>query len=178
MHTEPTDEGGTAMRVLVVVASKHGSTVGYGEAIADVLRARGIEAGVFRPQSAPDPAGFDAVVLGSAVYTGHWMAEARDWAEIHADTLRARPVWLFSSGPVGEPALPDASEAVTLGDLPDRLGVREHRLFPGRLERHRLGFVERALMTAVHAAEGDFRDWPAIDRWTEDIVQHLTAVRN
>jgi len=164
--------------VLVVVSSKHGATVGYGEAIADVLRSRGIEAGVFRPQSAPDPAGFDAVVIGSAVYTGHWMAEARDWAEFHADALRARPVWLFSSGPVGEPALPDPGDAVTLDDLPARLGAREHRLFPGRLEKHRLGFVERALMTAVHAAEGDFRDWKAIDAWTEEIVRSLTPVRD
>lgn len=165
------------MRVLVVVASRHGATAGYGEAIADVLRARGIEAGVFRPQAAPDPAGFDAVVVGSAVYTGHWMADARDWLARNADTLRARPVWLFSSGPVGDPPLPAAEGAVTLGDLPERVGAREHRLFPGRLERHRLGFVERALMSAVHAAEGDFRDWHALDAWTAEIAEALVPVR-
>lgn len=166
------------MRVLVVVASKHGATAGYGEAIADVLRERGIEAGVFRPQAAPDPAGFDAVVVGSAVYTGHWMADARDWVERHAQTLRARPVWLFSSGPVGDPPLPGADGAVTLGDLPERIGAREHRLFPGRLERHRLGFVERALMSAVHAAEGDFRDWAALDAWTAEIAEALAPVHD
>ena len=164
------------MRVLVVVASKHGSTVGIGEAIADVLRSRGIEAGVFRAAAAPPPARFGAVVLGSAVYTGHWMPEATDWAELHADALRARPVWMFSSGPVGDPPLPAGDAAVDLGDLPGRLRALDHRVFPGRLERHRLGFVERALMTAVHAAEGDFRDWPAVDAWAQGIADELARV--
>ena len=49
---------------------------------------------------------FDAVVLGSAVYMGQWMRPARELAERSAAALAARPVWLFSSGPVGEPAKP------------------------------------------------------------------------
>jgi menaquinone-dependent protoporphyrinogen oxidase len=166
------------MRVLVVVSSRHGATADYGEAIADVLRERGIEADVFRPPAAPDPAGFDAVVVGSAVYTGHWMADAREWVERNAGTLRTRPLWLFSSGPVGDPPLPDADGAVTLGDLPERVGAREHRVFPGRLERRRLGFVERALVRAVHAEEGDSRDWPAVEAWTSRIADALSPVHD
>ena len=45
---------------------------------------------------------FDPVVLGSAVYLGQWMKPARELAERSASALAARPVWLFSSGLVGE----------------------------------------------------------------------------
>ena len=34
---------------------------------------------------------------------GHWLDDARDMATRPRDALRARPVWLLSSGPVGEP---------------------------------------------------------------------------
>ena len=44
--------------------------------------------------------------LGSAVYMGRWMKPGRELAQRQAAALAARPVWLFSSGPVGEPAKP------------------------------------------------------------------------
>jgi len=47
--------------------------------------------------------GFDAVVLGSAVYAGHWLKPARELVDRSRDALAARPVWLFSSGPIGDP---------------------------------------------------------------------------
>jgi menaquinone-dependent protoporphyrinogen oxidase len=37
---------------------------------------------------------------------GQWMKPARELAERQAAALAARPVWPFSSGPVGEPAKP------------------------------------------------------------------------
>lgn len=46
--------------------------------------------------------GYDAVVLGSAVYMGHWLELAVKFAETFVDELRRLPVWVFSSGPVGE----------------------------------------------------------------------------
>ena len=32
-------------------------------------------------------------------------------------------------------------------------------MFPGRLEKKRLSFGERAIVLALRAPEGDFRDW-------------------
>lgn len=162
------------MRVLVVVASRHGATREIGEALARGLREHGVEA---RPVDAADdeaPDGHDAVVLGSAVYMGHWLEPARDYAARHVDALRARRVWLFSSGPLGDPPLPAAEHAVNLGDLPDRVGAVGHRLFPGRVDRGLLGFGERAVMTAVRAKEGDFRDWAAVGEWAGEIAGALT----
>jgi menaquinone-dependent protoporphyrinogen oxidase len=48
-----------------------------------------------------DVAGYDAVVLGSAVYFGHWLEEARELLLRCAIAPWDLPVWIFSSGPVG-----------------------------------------------------------------------------
>ena len=47
---------------------------------------------------------------------------------------------------------------------------RDHRLFAGKLDRHQLSFPERALVLAVRAAEGDYRDWDEIASWAAEIA--------
>nr|WP_245234741.1 flavodoxin domain-containing protein [Streptomyces flavochromogenes] len=51
-----------------------------------------------------DLSGYDGVVLGGALYAGHWTGKARRCARRNAEELRQRPVWLFSSGPVDSSA--------------------------------------------------------------------------
>jgi menaquinone-dependent protoporphyrinogen oxidase len=168
-------------RVLVVVASKHGATAEIGDALARGLadspagRAAGLTGLAVPAQQRPDPAPFDAVVLGSAVYAGRWLDPAREYAALHADALRARPVWLFSSGPIGEPPFPPdvPHDAAPLAVL---TGAREHRVFAGRLDKARLSFGERAMVTAMRAPVGDFRDWTGIAGWAAEIAAALTGV--
>ena len=89
------------MTVLVAYASLHGSTRGIAELIARVLEERGLDVEVRGVETSPDPGTYDAVVLGSAVYRGSWMREALEFSRHHASLLADRPVWLFSSGPLG-----------------------------------------------------------------------------
>jgi menaquinone-dependent protoporphyrinogen oxidase len=88
-------------------------------------------------------------------------------------TTAPRPVWLFSSGPIGDPPQPD-EEPVDAGDVARSTHARGHRLFAGRLDRHRLGFGEKAVVMALRAADGDFRDWDAIDTWAAQIAGELS----
>ena len=88
------------MKVLVCAASKYGVTSEIARAVADVLAEEGLEVLVVPPDQAGAVEEFDGVVLGSAVYMGHWMKPARELAERSAAALAARPVWLFSSGQV------------------------------------------------------------------------------
>ena len=46
--------------------------------------------------------------------------------------------------------------------------AREHRIFPGRLERTGLDRAERAMVAALRAPEGDFRSWAAAVEWGVD----------
>uniref|UniRef100_UPI0034E03DE4 flavodoxin domain-containing protein n=1 Tax=Modestobacter roseus TaxID=1181884 RepID=UPI0034E03DE4 len=161
-------------RVLVAVASRHGATAEIAEELARVLRAASptLVVQTLPVERAGDPADHDAVVLGSAVYAGRWLAPARDYAARHAAALRGRPVWLFSSGPIGAPPFPpdDPHDAAP---LLRSLTAREHRVFPGRLDPSRLGLAERAVVTAMRAPVGDSRDWPAVRAWAEQIAAEL-----
>jgi menaquinone-dependent protoporphyrinogen oxidase len=168
-------------RVLVVVAGKHGSTAEIGTALAAALadsapgRAAGLCAVSLPVEQRPDPAQYDAVVLGSAVYVGRWMEKARHYAAARVAVLRDRPVWLFSSGPIGEPPFPN-DEPHDVAALMPLTGAREHRTFPGRLDKSLLSFGERAMVTAMRAPVGDFRDWAAVRAWGDGIAADLVPV--
>jgi menaquinone-dependent protoporphyrinogen oxidase len=81
----------------------------------------------------------------------------------------------FSSGPVGTPARPP-EELLDVDEMLSLTRCREHRVFPGRLDRSRLGLAERAVVTALRAPEGDFRDPPAAAAWGAAIGASLVAV--
>jgi menaquinone-dependent protoporphyrinogen oxidase len=162
-------------RVLVVVASRHGATAEIADRLARELadspagRGAALSALAVPAHRAPDPAPFDGVVLGSAVYAGRWLEPAREYAALHAGALRVRPVWLFSSGPIGEPPFPP-DEPHDAGPLATLTGARQHRVLPGRLDPARLSFGERAVVTAMRAPTGDFRDWEALRAWAAGIA--------
>jgi menaquinone-dependent protoporphyrinogen oxidase len=111
--------------------------------------------------------------IGSAVDAGRWLEPARRFVELQCDELLRHPTWLFSSGPIGDPPRPEDEAAVHVDDLVTAAGVREHRVFAGRLDRHRLGLGERALVAAFRAPDGDFRDREAIGVWAASIADEL-----
>ena len=169
MTTLPTH---SPRRVLVVVASRHGATRQIADSVAGVLRAAGLDADVEDAEAAADPTGYNAVVLGSAVYYGRWLPSARTFAAEHASALAERPVWLFSSGPVGDQRTADD---VPAGPGPRKLvpGARDHAIFGGRIDRRLLGMRERAVARVVCADDGDFRDWEEIASWAAGIVNEF-----
>ena len=85
--------------VLVAYGSRLGSTKGIAERIAARLRTHGIDTTACDVQTGFEPGRYDAFVIGSAVYAGHWLKDVTRRVGEHTAVLSARPVWLFSSGP-------------------------------------------------------------------------------
>ena len=161
------------MRILVVTASKHGSTEGIGEAIATELRAGGAIVVSRRAEEVATLEDADAVIIGSGVYAGRWLEPAKAFIHRFRTELRQRPVWLFSSGPLGV--------TETIEDIPwdaasmiEQSGARGHRVFAGKLAQEDLGLAERAIVNVVRAPYGDFRNWPEISAWALEIAGALT----
>ena len=161
-------------KVLVTAASRHNGTLEIADAIAAGLAARGVAADARAIEDVTDVSVYCAVVLGSAIYMNRWLGEARRFAQVHASELCMKPVWLFSSGPLGP-----ADHLIPAGEPADVFVVERltramgHRTFGGRLEMKHLRFDERAAVRSIHAPEGDRRDWAEVDRFAGEIADEL-----
>jgi menaquinone-dependent protoporphyrinogen oxidase len=163
--------------ILVAYASKHGATEGIAQHIAERLTERGEQAharSVTQIGALDDP---EAVVLGSAVYAGSWRKEAMDFVERHGDELARIPVWLFSSGPLGDQVVDEEEQPKQLAEIRERISPRDHQMFFGALDRSKLSFGERMIVKAVRAPDGDYRNWDDISAWADGIAVSHHAER-
>lgn len=170
------------MRVLVVYASKYGATRGIAERIAARMTDSRHDATVMAAKDVRDLEGYDAFIVGSAVYIGSWMKEAAEFVRRNRDALATKPVWLFSSGPVGTTVLQEnireTSVPKEIAEFQTRIRPKGHRVFFGAFDHTRLDFGHRIVyaMPAMKKimVDGDVRDWPNIDAWAAEIADALT----
>jgi menaquinone-dependent protoporphyrinogen oxidase len=174
------------MRILVGYASRRGATKGIAERIAVTLDAQGLDV-VFKPMhEVPRAEDFDAFVLGSSAYMGHWEPDAAAFVRQHAAVLAEAPVWLFSSGPVGTEAVDkhgrdvlETSRPQEFASLENLVHPRELKVFFGAYDPQspEAGIVERLVAKVPAIREGmpagDFRNWPEIEAWAKAIAAAL-----
>ena len=90
-----------------------------------------------------------------------------------------RPTWLFSSGPIGDHEVDVAkSDPVDLPELERLARPRGHRVFWGAFDKQSVDTADLnpvfKFAARTFIPEGDWRDWPAIDAWAEEIAIGLT----
>lgn len=165
------------MKVLVAYASKYGSTTEIAERIGQVLARAGFDVDVLPAEQSGPIERYQAVVLGSGVYAGHWLREAMAFLEENATLLAQRPVWLFSSGPTGEG---DPVEILDGWRFPhdretiiNRIQPRDIAVFHGKLDPSTLHLGDKLIIKALRAKVGDYRDWAAIEAWAGRIAEQL-----
>lgn len=167
-------------RVLVTYGSKYGATAEIAEAIGAALEANGVDATVERAKAVRSLDGYDAAVVGSAVYAAHWRGEALRFLTRHQDWLAEHPVWLFSSGPVGEDDA-DADEAETerwtkpkkVQELAGQIGALDHAVFGGMVDDDR-GLIRKRMARDMPEAARDRRDWEQIASWAAGVASELS----
>jgi menaquinone-dependent protoporphyrinogen oxidase len=180
------------MKILVAYASRHGATRGIAERVAQALERSGLEVTLRPAEQADRVDEYDAFVVGSAAYNHHWLKEAVGFVRRHRALLANRPVWLFSSGPIGTETVEangqdalETSEPREFAEFADAIHPRERRIFFGAYDpdAEPIGLMERLgapflRMAAVRESlpAGDFRDWPAIEAWAEGIARELKPV--
>lgn len=163
---------GSSARVLVAVASKMGSTAEIAEAVGARLRAGAHEATVVPVGEAPGPEAFDAVVVGSAVYIRGWEKAALRYLTEHWEALRARPTYLFESGPTGNRLESEHKISAKVLRLAEKIGCRPPMVFGGNLDPERaIGRLTKWVTSSDMA--GDYRDWNMINTWADQIARDL-----
>jgi menaquinone-dependent protoporphyrinogen oxidase len=179
-------ERGFPMKVVVAYASRHGATAGIAERIAAGLNGAGLEAEARTVSEYFDAALYDAFVIGGATYMAHVMKDVTAFVKTHQALLSGRPVWLFSSGPLGTDRVDAEGHDVLESARPkefEKLSSLVHaqgeRVFFGAWdpEAPPVGVAERLMKLAPAAKDalpaGDFRDWDAVDAWTSEIAAAL-----
>jgi len=162
------------MRVLVAYASQYGATREIAAQVAQTITDNGIDASL---KPIDDPIfvnDFDAFVIGSAIHAGHWLKPAAEFVKDHEAVLAKHPVWLFSSGPLGDSADKPQPDPNEVEKLRSEITVRGHAVFGGAFDRTSTaygGWLERTVGRFI--PEGDYRDWADIEAWSRNVAQQL-----
>ncbi len=128
-----------------------------------------------RRGSADGVDGYDAIVIGSAVYIKRWRGDAKHFLRKHSKELAEMPFWVFSSGPTGDPADDDPEwiEPPRMMRKAEELGVRDHVVFGGRVPPEGGGIAGKGMRNSVPAEFQDRRDWDEIRAWARAIAAEL-----
>jgi menaquinone-dependent protoporphyrinogen oxidase len=164
-------------RILVAYASRNGATAEIAQWLADRLRGgeQACEVTVAAVSDDLDPTGYDAVVLGSALYEGRWLRPAARFARRHQHDLAHDRVWTFSSGPLDDSAVTGDIAITRSADRASRrLRARDHVTFGGRLGPDSSGWLAHAMVEGGHG--GDFRDRAQIDAYADRIADELSEL--
>ncbi|MDV6259923.1 flavodoxin domain-containing protein [Rhodococcoides yunnanense] len=164
------------MRILIATASRHGSTRELGQWLGSSITKRLASSAVSATVDVRDAADvdsiaeYDAAVIGSGVYLGRWLRDARSLVAREQAELETRPVWLFSSGPIGAGLQPK-----TKSKWSEASWAIEHKVFGGKLDRSTLSRFERVVVRMIEAGDGDDRSRAEVDEWAGAICAALAA---
>jgi menaquinone-dependent protoporphyrinogen oxidase len=170
--------GAGEMKALVVYGTKSGCTTGIAEKIGATLAESGMAVDVRPVETAGDPGGYDAVVVGSGVRVGSWHAPVKEWVAANAGALTGLPVAFYTCclTLATDPAKADEVRAYT-DALVAESGVTpvDVGLFAGWNEPKSFSLLERTVMKVMKAPQGDFRDFEAVAAWAKDVAPRLGA---
>lgn len=166
-------------RILVTYATKCGSTEDVAQCVAQVLMQAGLAVDTMPVQKVADLAPYAAVVLGTAIRMGRPVGETGRFVRRFGWQLRKRPVALFSVGLCPREKTPEKLDEALgyLGPLKDEIEPVAVATFAGKVDHSKLGLLFRFAASRDKSgslAEGDWRDWQAIETWAGDLVPILT----
>jgi menaquinone-dependent protoporphyrinogen oxidase len=158
-------------KVLVVYASKCGSTGEIAKALAGEIAKRGSAADVLLAENVKDISGYSAVVLGSAVRFGQWLAPAVDFATRFKEPLGTLPVAIFTAHimALGEGEEDRARRQAYIQPVLEQIAPVATAFFAGCVDPEKLSFVEKTIGRIVGSPEGDKRDWEKIRAWAGEL---------
>ncbi len=161
--------------ILIAYTTRYGSTQEVAETITAELRKTGLEVVLQPMQEVERLDNFDAVVLGTAIYSTRWHPDVHQFLSRHQEALKQLPAAMFALGPLS----PDYSAKLASRRQFDRelihypwLKPVAVEIFAGKIDPAKLGFFERLVTPA-----SDHRDWEAIRTWANALPTQLKQAK-
>jgi menaquinone-dependent protoporphyrinogen oxidase len=160
-------------RVLIIYATRAGSTAGVADAIGAELGRRGLDVDIQPVTASPTLSAYEAVIVGSAIRMANWLPEMVEFIKMNQSVLQSRPVALFTVHILntGADETSRAARLAYLDTVRPLLNPVDEVFFTGRIDLETLSFVERLMVKMVRSPIGDFRDWAGIRAWSSAIFQ-------
>jgi menaquinone-dependent protoporphyrinogen oxidase len=169
--------GGTPVKqkLLIIYATRAGSTGEVAQAIADQLCLQGFDADVRAVEAVTSLDGYGAVIFGSAIRYGAWLPEMLKFAQTQRNALAKLPVAIFT---MHIQALDDNTQSRTTRASYSQairalVAPRAEAFFAGKVDPATLSFFERMAVKMVKSPMGDKRDWSQIRNWADGLGEVL-----
>lgn len=165
-----------AKSILVAYASGFGTTIGVAEAIAETARDAGWCVHLANMGERLQPETFDLVILGAPIRYDRWFVEARNFVRHHYAALsQTRTTAFFTCLTLSRSNRASRSQAEhyarKIASLLPGTDAQRIGKFAGMLDFAKFPLIQRPiarlLMAALRVREGDYRDWAAIEAWTQ-----------
>lgn len=162
-----------AKRVLIIYATRSGSTAGVADAIGTELGRRALDVDIQPVTASSTLSAYEAVILGSAIRMANWLPEMVEFIKMNQSVLQSRPVALFTVHMLntGVDETSRAARLAYLDTVRPLLNPVDEVFFTGRIDLETLSFVDRLMVKMVRSPIGDFHDWDGIRAWSSAIFQ-------
>ena len=162
----------STFKILVVYATRAGSTIEVAQAIGKKLAAGGAAVDVKPVKNAANLKDYQAVILGSAIRRGAVLPEVTDFAKTNKEELKNIPVAGFIVCMIlREDNEQNREKAASyIKPLQGELSFVDVGFFTGKLDYSRLNFIDAFIIKYfIGTPEGDLRDWQKINEWAENL---------
>jgi len=165
-------------KILVTYASDYGSTQGVAEAIGKVLCSDEVGVDVVYVENVKSVKGYEQVIVGSPIQYDTWMNEAKEFLNTYEIELSTLPLaYFFTCLTLSKKSATTIKQAQGYADdllkLNPKIEPQSIGQFAGVLDYSKFSvafrFLARGMFTILGVSEGDYRDWNAIEKWSNKI---------
>jgi menaquinone-dependent protoporphyrinogen oxidase len=175
---QPTSNSGDPKmnnRVLVTYATKAGSAGEVAARMAETLTKRGLAVDLMPVNKVTDLSPYKTVFLGSGIYMGNLLPEAKSFVEKNKSALAEKTLNAFFVCMTLEKDTEENRKTVSAYLDPIRALVKpaNEGMFAGVFNPNKVSLLYRLIGTAMKTPVGDFRKWDQITAWTEQAAPAL-----
>lgn len=173
------------MKVLIVYATRNGSTQEVATFIGDALREAGLDVTIADADTVQDVTPYDAFVLGTGIYRGEWLPALRVFLRKFRADIGDKPIfaWMLCIRLLETDGQDYVMAEYVPHHLLDGFNVQDIQPFLGKLLLAEVDLSDRWALSLRYEGNidptqvnADYRDWDAIRDWALRIAQQVKSV--